>query len=195
MQEADGGLESCFKVAKVAPCLIKNLMEVQEFVTLRDFASSYTEDDHVVLLDIIWQADETTKNFAARQTPQRLERRLYRYQEAGLEESPKADGSNSLSTDISWEAPLADEERERIWSDWKAKYNVRLECHVRPGDPLVNRLYREFRKSQQSVTDVRKWKSVLHERQPDVVTETQMTSRSKLVEGVVTEFRPRTIVK
>ena len=141
-------------------------------MTLRDFASSYTEDDHVVLLDIIWQTDETTKNV-------RVQRgRLHSAWNAAfiaikkLEESPKADGSNSLFTDISWEAPLSDEERERIWSDWKAKYNVRLECHVRPGDPLVNRLYREFRKSQQSVTDVRKRESVLHARTPDVVTET-----------------------
>ena len=148
MQEADGGLASCFAAAKVAPPLIKNLFEVLQFVTLRDFASSYTEEDHVALLDGIWQSDETTKTA-------RVQRgRLHSTWKAAstairkLEETPKADGSNSLSSDIGWEAPLSDEERERIWADWKTRYSVRLEAHVRPGDPLVNRIFREFRKFQ-----------------------------------------------
>ena len=82
-----------------------------------------------------------------------------------------------------------------MWSSWKTRYDVRLECHVRPGDPLINRAYREFRKFQMSVHDVRKWKSVLLEKTPDYVQETRVSSRAKLVEGVTTEFRYRTIME
>ena len=53
MQAADGGLASCFAVANVAPSLIKNITEVQKCATLRDFASSYTEEDYIEQLDLI----------------------------------------------------------------------------------------------------------------------------------------------
>ena len=43
----DGGLASCFAAANVAPTLVANIREVQECKTLRDFAASYTEQDHV----------------------------------------------------------------------------------------------------------------------------------------------------
>ena len=54
----------------MAPWLIKNIMEVQECITPRDFASSFTEKngkdgtggEHVEELDKIWKQDEDTKN-------------------------------------------------------------------------------------------------------------------------------------
>ena len=58
----------------------------------------------------------------------------------------------------------------------------------------VNRIHRDLHRWQMSVTDVRKWKSVLLERQPDAIVETRMGSRSKLVEGVMKEFRPHTLI-
>ena len=65
MQAPDGGLASCFAAANVAPSLSKNIIEVQECLTLRDFATSFTEEDHVKLLDKIWEADEPTKSVRA----------------------------------------------------------------------------------------------------------------------------------
>ena len=47
MQAPDGGLASCFAAANVAPSLAKNIMEVQDCKTLRDFAKSFTEKDYV----------------------------------------------------------------------------------------------------------------------------------------------------
>ena len=197
---ADGGLASCLKAANVAPTIIKKITDTNAegglgMETLRDFASSYTTEDHCVTLDAIWLADEATK-------ANRVQRgRLHSAWQAAataikkVEDTPKADGSNGLSTDISWEAPLTDTESEKMWGDWKNKYAVRHECHVLPGDPLLNRLHREMRQHKMSVIDVRKWKSVLHERQPDRVTETQVTTRAKLVEGVISEYRPCNIIE
>ena len=166
MQQADGRLASCFKAADVAPSLVDNMMNVQKFKTLRDFAESYTEADYTALLDEIWENDEATKKTRVERGRLRSTWKAGSIAIAKLEESPKADGSNNMTTDISWEAPLTDDQRDAVWADWKTKYNIRLECHVRPGEPLVNRLYREFRTIQMSVHDVRKWKSLLLERRP-----------------------------
>ena len=196
MQASDGGLKSCFAAANVAPSLAQNIREKQECKTLRDFAKSFRKEDHVRLLDAIWEADEPTKAVRAHRG------RLLSAWEAAdaaiekLENAPvKPDSASSMPTDLSWEAPLQEEDRNRIWTEWKNKYGVRLEAHVRPGDPLINRTYREFRMFQLSVTDVRKWKSVLHERTPDSLVETRMTSRSYLVEGVQTEFRADSVIQ
>ena len=192
MTQADGGLASCFKAARVAPSLIENLTSVQKFETLRDFAESYSEVDtsqsyYELLLDTIWQADAATKEVRAERG-----RLLSAWKAAStaiikLEETPaRPEGANTMASDLSWEAPLQEDDRNRIWADWEGNYAVRLEAHVRPGEPLVCRTYRELRMWQLSACDVRKWKSVLHERTPDSLVETRMTSRSVLVEGVQT---------
>ena len=58
----------------------------------------------------------------------------------------------------------------------------------------MNRIYKEMRKWQMSVVKVEKWKSVLLDSTPDAVVETRVGARSKLVEGVITEFRPRNLI-
>ena len=45
-----------------------------------------------------------------------------------------------------------------------------------------------------TVSDVRKWKSVLLERAPDDIVETKMSHRSKLVEGIIVEFKAHTLI-
>ena len=64
LQAADGGLDSCFKVARVAESLIKNIKEVQMIESLRDFADTYMEKekDNTDKLDAIWKADAATKD-------------------------------------------------------------------------------------------------------------------------------------
>ena len=196
LQGPDGGLSSCLKAARVAESLIRNLMEVQKIETLRDFAETYEEPDGgTKQLDDIWKADAATKDTAVERG-----RLVSGWKAAAMaikrmEESPKPEGTGGMVSDKDWEAPLPDEEREKIWSTWKSRYNVKLEAHVRPGEPLVNRIHREFHKWQTSVTDVRKWKSALLDTQPDAVVETQVTARSRLVEGLITEFRPHSIVE
>ena len=101
MTAADGGLDRCLKVANVAATLIANLKGVQKMVTLRDFATSYTEEagsdgikGYVRETDKIWQANAATKD-------SRVERgRLLSAWGAAsmaitnLENSPKTDGAS-----------------------------------------------------------------------------------------------------
>ena len=196
MQASDGGLESCLTMAGVAPSLAKNIREVQKCVTLSDFASSFTSEDYKQLLDDIWQSDEDTK--AVRVNRGRLHSAWKAAAMAikRLEEgAPKTESTGSLSSDIAWEAPLSEDDYIRVWGDWTARYSVKLEAHLLPGDPLINRTFRELRKWQMPVTDVRKWKSVLLEGAPDEVVETKMGSRAKMVEGLITEFKPKDLLE
>ena len=80
MTATDGGLDKCLKVANVAATLVANLKDVRKMVTLRGFATSYTEEagsdgikDYVKEIDKIWQAD-AAEGFAsgARTPPQRV---------------------------------------------------------------------------------------------------------------------------
>ena len=66
MTDADGGLKSCLTNAGVHEKLQEHLMDDGDngcgFKTLRDFATSYTEDDHVAELDLIWKAHTEAKS-------------------------------------------------------------------------------------------------------------------------------------
>ena len=61
----DGGLDSCFKEARVEPSLIKIMMEAEEVETLRGLAKTYTEKNHEEQFTRIWQSDPATKDTAA----------------------------------------------------------------------------------------------------------------------------------
>ena len=65
---------------------------------------------------------------------------------AKLEETPRTSGADKMTSDLSWEAPLSDDDRDKLLADLKQRYSVRLEAHVRPGDPLVRHIYRAFHK-------------------------------------------------
>ena len=191
----DGGLDSCVKEARVAPSIIKILKEKHEIETLRDLAETYTEKDHEEQFTTIWQSDPVTKDASKVQ----FGRLKSAWKAAVLaiknqEETPRADSSLILTTDASWEAPLADADESKMWEDWKSRYDIRLEAHVKPAHSLVNRMYKEMRKWQMSALNVSKWKSILLENTPDAVVETRVGARSKLVEGVITEFRPRNLI-
>ena len=88
--------------------------DVQECKTLRDFATSYTEHDHAKLLHEIWQADPETK--AVRGHRGRL---LSAWEAAStaiakLEAAPvKPAGTSAIPSDLSWEAPLQEEDRNK----------------------------------------------------------------------------------
>ena len=104
MQASDGGL--CFREANAAPSLSKNIEEVQQCITLRDFATSFTEQDYVDGFDTIWKSDVDTKDIRAHRGRLHSAWRAASTAITKLEETPKADGSNGLSSDLGWEAPF-----------------------------------------------------------------------------------------
>ena len=200
MTDADGGLKSCLKNAEVHEKLQEHLMDEGDngcgFKTLRDFAASYTENDHVAELDLIWQAHEETKK--ARVYRGRLHSAWLAAHHADkhLEAATPggASGGTPASELIDWEAPLEDRDREEMGDEWKKRYSLPLDAHVLPGEPLESRIYREFRRFSLTVTRIEKMKSVFHERQPDKIVETAVSSRCKMVENLGTSFAPSSVV-
>ena len=46
---------------------------------------------------------------------------------------------------VDMEPPLKEEEKLSIMEDWDKRYNMVLSMWMDPADPLVNRMFREFR--------------------------------------------------
>ena len=197
--DADGGLKSCLTHAEVHLKLQEHLTsEVNEgcgFKTLRDFATSFTEEDHVTELDLIWKAQEETKKMRAHRG--RLISAWLAAHNAikSLEAATPggAGGNTHASEQIDWEAPLDERDIEDMQKAWNTKYSLPIEAHVLPGQPLESRIFREFRRFALTVTRIEKMKSVLHERQPDKIVETAVTSRCKMVENLGTSFSPASV--
>lgn len=65
-----------------------------------------------------------------------------------------------------WEGPLDTAAKESIASAWRIRYNIVLTMYLDPADPLVNRLYREFRQNSPSLIPVAKIRSVYVDHNP-----------------------------
>ena len=198
MTDADGGLRSCLEQAEVHEKIRTHLTSEDEcgFKTLRDFATSYTEDDYVAELDIIWKLFDETKK--ARVQRGRLHSAWLAAHHAikhlkAATPGGASGGSHSAEL-IDWEPPLEDKDREEVAKHCKDRYSLPLDAHVLPGDPLESRIFREFMRFSHTVTRIEKMKSVLHERQPDKVVETQVSSRCKMVENLGTSFAPSSVI-
>ena len=64
------------------------------------------------------------------------------------------------------EAPLDPEDKESMSKAWTARYGIRLTMWLDPADPLVNRLYREYRRNTPSLIPVARVKSVYTDNNP-----------------------------
>ena len=76
---------------------------------------------------------------------------------------------------------------------WK-RYSFPLETHVKLGDPLVSRIWREFRRWSLTITKSESMKSVFHERRLVVRRETPVSSSITMVENLVTVFCPYSVI-
>jgi hypothetical protein len=65
-----------------------------------------------------------------------------------------------------WEQPLDSAAKETISKAWKARYGIQLTMYLDPADPLVNRLYREFRQNSPSLIPVARIRSVYVDHNP-----------------------------
>lgn len=187
--DEDGGLKSCFAAANLPESIVKVFRGPEyQFETLRDFATSFTEEDYVQALDEVWQADEESKTVRA------VRGRLHSAWKAAMvvinnaEKGPSAAAAGSGQVTIDWEAPLDDHDLDEMNDAWSREYKFKFDTYTTPGDPLINRTRREFRKWSMTVSRVEKWKSVLHERQPEVRHETALSSNCAIVENLGTIY-------
>ena len=197
MTAADGGLQSCFDLCRVHADLQKHMKEKEGCETLRDFALSYKTEDYVDELDKIWQGVESCKNTRVARG------RLHGAWEAASQAiknlesaTPGGQSGGGPAAQIEdWEAPLPTEEYDKLWAEWKARYNMKLEVHLSPGDPLLGRIHREFRRWSLTPTPVEKWKSVLIQKHAEHKIETPLSSSVAIVENLGTKYNPRNVVE
>ena len=196
MNEVDGGLASCLGLAGVHPDIVKRLTDDDPdgagHKTLRDFAMSYTEVknsdgsvDYIIELDKLWKMEERAK---ARSHRGRLHSAWLAAAAAikNLEAATPggASGAQSAVDPNDWEAPLHEDQVKEMNDSWSKRHDLVVNAHVRPGDPLRNRFYREFRRWALTVVDAGKMKNILHEKEPVKQRQTQVTARVAFVEDM-----------
>lgn len=193
---SDGGLDSCLALASIPTSLAAIITgSGYECKSLRDFATSLTPDDYIQALDEIWQKEETTKRVRA------FRGRLHSAWKAACaaidhveSNAPSSKQAANSHGSMDWEAPLYDADVEEMEVAWRREYKVSYDAYTTPGDPLVNRVYREFRKWSMTGIRVETWKSILHERQPEIKYETPLSSNCTIVENVGTVYVANTLL-
>ena len=68
-----------------------------------------------------------------------------------------------------FEAPLDAAQKDQMAKSWTSRYGIVLTMHLCPADPLVNRLFREFRSNTPSLIQVNKMRSLYTDHNPDPV--------------------------
>ena len=133
----DGGLAELWRVTKVHELLQKKFKE-EGVETLPEFATYFTYADYEVETTTFRDKEVTLRD---RQVEVARLRMAYtvatKVGENSLEKKVKA-------TVLDIEGPLEDANKLEILEAWK-QYHIKLTMYFDPGDPLVNRLFREFR--------------------------------------------------
>jgi hypothetical protein len=159
---ADGGLASVFKVAKVNPLLVQEFTN-DEVTDINEFASYFTIGNYEAeASDFIKdrQAALATKPVEAARL--RTAILLARGVIARPEDKPPA----SEQAIVDMEGPLEPEEKESMAKAWTQRYGTTLTMWLDPADPLVNRLWREFRRNTPTLIPVGRVKSVYTDNNP-----------------------------
>ena len=159
---ADGGLAQVFAEKNVDP-LIVGVFTTEGIQTLEDFASSFTAANWEKEAEDFRDKVESLKGktvFAARlRNAVILARAVINRPPPEKEAAPLAD----------FEAPLDAGQKDQMAKAWTTRYGIVLTMHLCPADPLVNRLFREFRSNTPSLILVNKMRSLYTDHNPDPV--------------------------
>ena len=94
-----------------------------------------------------------------------------------------------------WEDPLPSGEKEKMEEDFNNTYHVVFDNYLYPGDPLVNRIWREFHCWAMTVTQISQMKSISMEHIPPTKEESNLTDKTKVTTEVEFSFVPKTVVE
>lgn len=151
---ADGGLAQVLEVTNVNALIVAEI-KAEDINNLLDFASYWTttgfETEAVSFRDRV-EALQTKKVEVARI------RNAILLAKAVITRPPPAKEPDELAPDI--EAPLNALQKETMVKAWETRYGVVLTMYLAPADPIVNRLFREFRNNTPSLIPVTRIRSV-----------------------------------
>ena len=151
---ADGGLAQVLEVTNVSALIVAEI-KAEDINNLLDFASYWTtsgsETEAIAFRDRA-ETLQTKKVEAARI------RNAILLAKAVITRPPPAKEPDELAPDI--EAPLNALQKETMVKAWETRYGVVLTMYLAPADPIVNRLFREFRNNTPSLIPVTRIRSV-----------------------------------
>ena len=158
---ADGGLAQVYQIANVNPLLVGKLEE-EDVKNLSDFTCLWTQADYeaetVEFRDKVPELQGKKVEVARLRTAILLARAVM--------ERPAAPPSGESQV-VDMEAPLEPGEKDSMAQAWTARYSLTLCMWLDPADPLVNRLFREFRANTPTLIPVSRIKSVYSDNNPN----------------------------
>ena len=164
---ADGGLAQVLQLTRVHEKIVNYLTTEEAFESLTDFVRPFGDLEatkrHEEFKLLVEKAGVDT---AARRELGRLKTAWECGRDALLHAAQGGASLTNAGHPTDWEDPLLDREQEDMDDTWTNVYHFVLEAHIQPGEPLQNRIYREFRRWAMSVTEVGKMKSFLMEKAP-----------------------------
>ena len=155
----DGGLAQVFTLTGVNS-LIAAKLTAEGVTTLMEFTNMWTKAGYETEATEYRNEVESLKDVRVEGSRLRAAIVLAR----AVLDRPPINAEDKAIND--WECPLDAAAKESISKSWKARYGVVLTMYLDPADPLVNRLYREFRQNSPSLIPVAKIRSVYVDHNP-----------------------------
>ena len=191
----DGGLKSIFDLANVHADIFRVITGGEGILTLRECVSSWELRNYEHRLTR-W-IDRNVPSCKGR----RVEgSRLKLAWKAGFDRIQNDDnltknGGPSGTKKEDWEDELPSGEKEKMEEAFNNMYHIVVDNPVFPCDPLTNRIWREFRRWQMSVTATSQMKSLLCDQAPKTSERTQLGEHTTVISELPNAFVPKHVVE
>ena len=134
----DGGLRQVLDSSKVHPLIVEQITK-EGVEDLSDFSAIFTQTESETFRDKIEELKKLDKKIDVA----RLRRAILMARAVLNRPAPSKEAPAPEPADI--ESPLTVKDAETMQTAWDSQYNITLTMFLAPADPLVSRLYREFR--------------------------------------------------
>ena len=153
----DGGLSQVLESCKVNPLIVTQIQK-EGVDDLSDFSSMFTQSGYEDEAKTFRDKVEELKTLDMQIDVARIRKAILMARSVLNRAPPTKEAPTPEPADI--ESPLAVKDSETIQAAWDSRYNIALTMFLAPADPLVSRLYREFRSVTPTLIAVERVKSV-----------------------------------
>ena len=180
INDEDQGLAACLSAAKVHAA-VQTALKDEGVENLTDLGSFFATSSYEAECEAFRVQIEAVKDRKIETARLRAAFSLARasWQEAKGSTTPASKAPAAVAV-VDWEAPLESEEKASMLDAWKTRYGITLTMYQEPSDPLVNRLFREFRANTPTLIPVEKVRSVFQFQTPHAPRRTALASNVAL---------------
>jgi len=133
-------LAKCYTEASLHAEIVKELTSTDGVENLADLAAFFTRKDYEAETTTYRTKIEGVKEMRVQDA--RL-RTAYLIAVAAMETDTADPKKKKVNADV--EAPLEEDDKKSMLEVWTKRYDMPLSMYMDPADPLVNRLWREYR--------------------------------------------------